>query len=115
MKFIVILILAAQSAFAQLTPAQTEQFAQAIYRVEGGSRTKYPFGVKSIDTGGDYAKAKRITEVSIRNNYARWIKAGKPVSFIKFMALRWCTPSADPTGHTNWVLNMSKLINFSVD
>ena len=114
MKFIILTLLTAQSAFAQLTPVQVEQFAQAIYRVEGGAKTSYPFGVKSINTGGDYAKAKRITIISINNNYSRWEKSGKKISFVKFMALRWCPPSADPIGHKNWVNNMEKLVKFEI-
>ena len=49
----------------------------AIYQLEGGEKTKYPYGIKSIDTGGDVKKAKRICENTVRNNYKRWIAAGK--------------------------------------
>ena len=74
--------------------------ADAIYRAEGGVRAQYPYGVRSIDTHGDAAYARRITLNSIRNNRRRWETAGNPGSFLEFMARRWAPVGAgnDPDG-----------------
>lgn len=95
-----------------------ERMANAIYRAEGGTKTRYPYGVKSINPPANLKTrvelelwARRITINSIRNNWRRWEQAGKPGEFVPFMARRWCPPSADPIGHRNWVRNVSALID----
>lgn len=86
------------------------QVADAIYQTEGGARTRFPYGVKSIDTRGDPALARKITLNSIRNSRQRWEKAGRPGDWLDFMASRWCPKSADPVGHKNWLSNMRRIL-----
>lgn len=85
-----------------------ERLADAIYRAEGGIKARSPYGVLSIKVR-DAAHARRITINSINNNWARWEKAGKPGTFINFMADRWCPPSADPQGNRNWKRNVKAI------
>lgn len=94
---------------ASLSKEQVSYLASVIYRVEGGDKTKWPYGVKSIKCK-DKAEAKRITENSVRNNWKRWEAAGKPGHFIDFMADRWCPKAADPQGNINWKKNMKAII-----
>jgi hypothetical protein len=99
------------------TPAFAAKLADAIYVAEGGTKARVPYGVLSIKPPANVktpeqlkAWARRITLNSIANNWRRWESAGRPGTFVKFIATRWCPPSADPQGHTNWVRNVTKLL-----
>ena len=92
-------------ASSVLSCPYAETLADAIFKSEGSHKARVPYGVLSIPVRGE-AHARLITLNSIRNNWARWLKAGKPGDFVSFMAKRWCPPSVDPTGHRNWVRNV---------
>lgn len=87
-----------------------EKMADAIYLAEGGAKAKAPYGVLSIKTDSA-EQARRITINSIRNNWKRWEKAGRPGEFVDFMADRWCPKSADPIGNRNWKKNVKYYLN----
>lgn len=89
-----------------------EQIADAIYIAEGGTRARVPYGILSVKVR-NVADARRVCLNTIRNNRARWIKAGSPGSFINFLADRYCPPSVDPVGNLNWKRNVSSLSNRS--
>lgn len=74
------------------------QIASAIYLAEGGAKTRFPYGIKSIkcDTKEE---CRQICLNSIKNAKKRWIKAGKPEDFIVFMGRRYSPPNINP----NWV------------
>ena len=87
------------------------QVADAIFKAENSVR--YPYGVKSIDTRGDPALARRICLNSIRNSRRRWEAAGRPGDWLAFFAARWCPVGAqdDPTGlNRNWMANMRRIL-----
>lgn len=84
----------------------------AIYRVEGGDKTKYPYGIKSVKVSGK-DEAKRVCENTVRNNLARWRKAGAKGEYLDFLADRYCPPSADPKGNLNWKNNIKLIITCS--
>lgn len=102
------------SAQAAPPPGFAEKMADAIYAAEGGAKTRWPYGVKSIQppagTKDKTAWARRITINSANNNWRRWEAAGKRESFVAFMARRWCPPSADPQGHANWIKNVNAIL-----
>ena len=102
------LMLAATIASAQTI--NVERMADAIYRAEGGGKARVPYGVLSVKVK-DEADARGITITSIKNNIKRWEKAGKPDTFINFMANRWCPASADPIGNKNWKKNVTAIYN----
>ena len=86
-----------------------DQIANAIYKAEGGEKTKYPYGVKSINTNGDEKYARQICLNSIRNSRKRWIDAGKSDDFIIFMSRRYAPIGAenDPGGLNKfWIKNV---------
>jgi hypothetical protein len=89
--------------------ASDDAIADAIYRVEGGSRAKVPYGILSIKVR-DEAHARRICLNTIKNNRVRWIKAGQPGAFLDYLADRYCPRSADPIGNKNWKRNIHKLV-----
>ena len=96
-------------AVAAFGESDDSALADAIYRAEGGARAQYPYGVRSIDTHGDAAYARRITLNSIRNAKRRWNSDGNPGSFLDFMAKRWAPVGAenDPGGlNRHWVKNV---------
>ena len=89
--------------------ASDEQICNAIYRVEGGSRARVPYGILSIKVR-DEAHARRICLNTIKNNRVRWIKAGQPGAFLDYLADRYCPRSADPIGNKNWKANIKRLV-----
>ena len=89
--------------------ASDSDIADAIYRVEGGSRARVPYGILSIPVR-DEAHARRICLNTIKNNRVRWIKAGQPGAFLDYLADRYCPRSADPIGNKNWKANIKRLV-----
>lgn len=89
-----------------------ERMADAIYRAEGGDKARVHYGVLSVKVK-DKADARRICINSIRNNIKRWDKAGKPGTFVSFMADRWCPVASDPVGNRNWKKNVQAIYNQS--
>jgi len=106
MKSVFVGLLFSLSALA----ATDDQIADAVYRVEGSARAKVPYGILSIPVR-DTAHARRICLNTIRNNRARWIKAGQPGAFLDYLADRYCPRSADPVGNKNWKANIKRLVN----
>lgn len=106
---LIAVLLMVSSSHAAPPPGFAEKMADAIYIAEGGAKTRFPYGVKSIKTR-NAAHARQITINSINNNWRRWEQAAKPGEFITFMATRWCPPSADPQGHKNWIKNVNRLM-----
>jgi len=93
-----------------LSGGEISEISSAIYRIEGGSKTIYPYGVRSINTGGDKSKAKQICEKTIVNNFRRWQNSNKSIDFLTFLANRYCPPSADKKGNSNWIKNIHSLV-----
>ncbi len=115
-KFLIILFvfipfLAVSQAITQINSNYCNKIVAGIWKVEGSDKTKYPFGIKSINTGGDIVKAERICRKTVENNWIRYQKSNKLNSFLDFLADRYCPPSADPRGNINWKRN----IKFFVD
>jgi hypothetical protein len=84
------------------------KLANAIYIIEGGKATKYPYGVKSVVTRGNRAKARKICINTIRNTYKRWLEENKPNNFLDYLADRYCPPSVDRVGNLRWKVNIRK-------
>lgn len=80
---------------------------EAIGKQENSVR--YPYGIKSIDTHGNKTYARKICLNTVRNNYARWIKAGKPKTYIEFLGDRYCPVLDDKPGHAVWAGNVARL------
>lgn len=93
-------------------PIDVNRLCHAIFLAEGGDKARVPYGVLSVKVK-DKADARRITITSINNNIKRWEKAGKPGTFIDFMANRWCPVASDPIGNRNWRKNVAAIYNQS--
>lgn len=110
MKYIVCFLLVCWRANADLPEKQANQIADAIYIIEGGKKTKYPYGIKSINTRGNSIKARRICINTIQNTHCRWLKENKPISFLDYLAQRYCPISVDADGHKRWKTNIRKFV-----
>lgn len=96
---------------AELPQCTVDKIVGAIYRLEGGDKTKYPYGIKSVDTKGNKEKARQICVNTVRNNYKRWEAAGSKGKYFEFLAKRYCPIPGDKTGlNKNWLKNL-KLIS----
>lgn len=109
MKIILVgLLFCAFNCFGKpLTDAELNKIANAIYKVEGGAKTKHPYGVLSVKT----SDPRRVCINTIRNNHARWEKAGSHGDFLNYLANVYCPESADPAGNRNWKKNIHKLLD----
>ena len=92
-----------------LSDAEINRIVAAIYRIEGGDKARVPYGILSVKVK-DKEAARKVCYNTVRNNYVRWTKAVKPDDFAKFIATRYCPPSADAVGHKNWVNNFRKIV-----
>lgn len=114
MKTIIfILIIGTLTCYSQLSNYDTERIANAIYKVEGGTNTHYPYGIKSVVT----TNPRRVCLNTIKNNYTRWLNQTNETDFIVFLADRYCPKTADPKGNANWKRNIKKILGptFHVD
>lgn len=105
----ILAVLITTAANAAMPKGYDSKLADAIWKAEGGHKTKWPYGVKSVKVSS-VSEARRVTIISVRNNWSRWERAGRPEPFVKFMARRWCPESADPQGHKNWVRNVGRFV-----
>lgn len=111
MKTILFSLLLTYATHAQIDP---ERLANAIYRAENSKR--YPYGIVSIPLKGDTqaareAYARRICLNTIRNNIARWERAGKTNDFITFLGNRYAPVGVanDPNRlNSNWIKNVKQ-------
>jgi len=96
--------------FGEIKPISADyrdKIVKAIFIAEGGNKTKYPYGIKSIKT----SNPKKICENTVSNNYIRWQRAGKTNDFIIFLADKYCPQSVDYQGNINWKKNVKKLVD----
>jgi hypothetical protein len=101
-----LLVLSTTAAVAGSPPAgYPERLADAIYRAEGGTNTRYPYGVMSVKVKG-VAEARRVCLVSITNNWRRWEASGRTNCFITHLTDRWCPSKTDKKGNENWNKNI---------
>ncbi len=105
-----VLSLAASDPHKGITQAEIDKIVDAIYKTEGGTKARKPFGILSVPCNG-YAECRRICENTIRNNHKRWMKSERNrVDFLTFLAGRYCPKSVDPVGHKNWIKNMRRIL-----
>jgi len=88
------------------------QVVDAIYIAEGGERARKAFGILSVDCNG-YAECRRVCYNTVRNNYKRYIQAGRKGDFIVFLGSKYCPVGAsnDPLGlNKNWISNVNSIM-----
>ena len=93
-------------------PARAEDFGKivdAIWVIEGGTRAKVPYGILSVKCSSK-EECRRICFNTVRNNFRRWEKAGRPGQYLDFLADRYCPSSVDPVGNRNWKSNIKRMV-----
>src|SRR5690348_1279901 len=102
MKFCLILglFLAFNANSEPIDPIYANKIVDSIYKIEGGNKTKYPYGIKSIKTNNP----RQVCLNTVRNTWIRWENSNKKYDFITFLGNRFCPVSGDKTGlNKNWV------------
>lgn len=111
MKLITICLLLACRVHAALNDTEANRLADAIYVIEGGSKTKHPYGIKSVKTSGNKIKARKICIRTIQNTHNRWLQENKPNNFLDYLANRYCPVVSDASGNARWKKNIRKFVN----
>lgn len=108
MKLTILITLLSCSAYAYtpMDDAQANRIADAIYKVEGGSKTKHPYGILSVKT----SNPRQVCINTVKNNYIRWQKEGSHGQYLDYLADVYCPKSADQIGNKNWKKNIYKLL-----
>jgi hypothetical protein len=85
----------------------SQRLADAIYLAEGGKKTRYPYGIKSIPCEGENA-CRQICLNTINNNKKRFLKQSKYKDYIEFLGSRYCPLNIKGEYHLNknWVRNV---------
>lgn len=81
-----------------------DQLADAIYRAEGGSKTRHPYGVLKPTSNPRLACKQTIIHAMVD-----FCVTPEP-DFIRFLGSRYCPPNIDPIGHRRWVHNVRALV-----
>ena len=82
--------------------ANVERLADAIYKAEGGAKTKYPYGIL---TRYKHTTPRQACINTIKHALKDWNKKG---DFIEFLGSRYCPPKAHPL-NKNWVKNVKAI------
>jgi hypothetical protein len=103
-QFIIIFILLFLLSGCEQVFAYTDnQICEAIGRAENS--TKYPYGIKSINTYGNKEYAQKICINTIHNNRKRFANQTKYKDYIEFLGSRFCPPNIHKL-NVNWVKNV---------
>lgn len=89
-----------------------EKIVDAIYKIEGGARTRHPFGILSVACNG-YSDCRRVCLATVKNNFRRWEKAGRPGDYLEFLARKYAPIGAenDPGNlNRNWLKNLRRVL-----
>lgn len=79
------------TTFAEATEPSDEQIVNAIYKAEGGSKAKYPYGIRSVRCETT-SECKKICLNTVKNNRKRFAIYGHKEfsNFIEFLGSRYC-------------------------
>lgn len=88
----------------------TNEICSAIYIIEGGNKTKYPYGIKAIKCDNT-EECARICHNTVNNNKKRYIEYGykEYPSFLEFLQSKYCPKSDDLC--ENWLKNLKNRLN----
>ena len=106
------LLLSCASVVAQpMTDVRANLIANAIFKIEGGTKTKHPYGILSIKTNNP----RQVCINTIKNNYIRWQEAGGHGDFFEFLGNRYCPCKKGVTiletqCNKYWLPNLRKIL-----
>ena len=102
--YFLLIIFISSTAYAE--NINIERLVNAVWYAEGGSKADYLYGIRSVKYK-DADDARRICRNSVKNNIARWHKAGCPKDFFSYMGQRYCPPTAHKNNQF-WVKNVRR-------
>ena len=93
------------------TPAYFNKVVDAIYKAEGAPKAKVPYGILSVKVSSK-AEARKVCYNTVKNNWGRWEKAGRPGCYLSFLANRYCPVGAENDNGTNkfWQKNVEAFL-----
>jgi hypothetical protein len=99
------------NAVGQQIPAGYEsKLLHAVYLAEGGSKTRFAYGVMLHNRPWDEPEARLIAQNTIEHRWRLYEASGAKGSFVDYLAKTWCPASVDPVGHRNWIHNVTALM-----
>jgi hypothetical protein len=107
-KSIALLFALALPCAARLPEPVAWQYVNAIYRIEGGDKTRHPYGVL-----GKFTNPRQVCYNTVQNTHTRWLKAGQPGAFNAYLAQRYCPVGASNDPHNlnaNWLTNLNQVL-----
>lgn len=83
------------------------KIVNCIYIIEGGSKTKFPYGIKSLDTKGNKDAARKVCYNTVAKTYANWTNStNRNKDFLEVLANKYCPAKTDKQGNINWKKNI---------
>lgn len=104
-----------EAAVPTLSETNVDKIVHAIYICEGGDKTNWPFGIKSVDTKKEkdykkrYAIAKKNCKWLVREAYRNWSNRGRKGSFWDYLGNTYCPAKSDVIGNKNLRRNLKIL------
>ena len=80
-----------------------KEICNAIFIIEGGENTNYPYGIKSIKCEGKN-QCEKICLNTVKNNRKRFAIQKTEKDFLKFLQSRYC-PNSEKLCE-NWLKNL---------
>jgi len=107
-EILVIAMASFQIWASEIPNTDANAIADAIYRIEGGTNTHFPYGIKSVTVTNEI-QARQICLNTIRNNYDRWEAKYSHSKYRKnyfdFLSRAYC-----PYAHYQWYLNLRSVL-----
>jgi len=104
-----VLLLSATALAEPMSHRLERDLLDALYRAEGGHRARRPYGVLTVPVR-HAAHAREVAREIMREEWTDWECAGRPGTFPRWFARRWCPPAADARGHRNLVRNLESML-----
>lgn len=93
----------------------SNKIADAIFKIEGGYHTKYPYGIKSVRTNNP----RKVCLNTIKNNYIRWEKSDQKIDFLNYLANIYCPTNGksltleEKKCNKYWLINIRKILKIN--
>lgn len=103
--FLIVVLLVSGCNEAMASEVDAERYCKAIYIIEGGAKTKHPYGI--------LAKYKTTTPKqacinTVKHKYRDWVAKGQQGAFTAYLGSKYCPIGSDTDNGTckNWVPNL---------
>lgn len=113
LTILVVLIIFLLTRPANAEEWSDDQIVSAIWHAEGGAKTKYPYGIRSVHCEGK-SECRQVCKNTVKNNRKRFAQYGSREypDFISFLASRYCPTKgsnlskAEKALNGNWYKNV---------